>query len=142
MKNETLLDKAKANLYTSSLLLKTTTDEAVICIAAYHNQQAVELSIKHVLESSGIRYPKTHSIEDLLDLVPEQYCKIKDIVGDLAYLLTTWESKTRYIKGYKTELNRVIRLNTVASDLLVYIESLPLVIDSSQSSSVEPLRLY
>ena len=38
----------------------------------FHAQQAVEKSLKAVLVDMGVAFPKTHSIERLIDLLPEQ----------------------------------------------------------------------
>jgi HEPN domain-containing protein len=38
----------------------------------FHAQQAVEKSLKAVLVDGGVAFPRTHSIERLIDLLPEQ----------------------------------------------------------------------
>jgi HEPN domain-containing protein len=100
MENETLLDIAKVNF---RLALKTykysTGDERELNYVGYFLQQATELCIKHVLEINGIKYPGTHSIDDLLDL-GQGIVKYSDEFYNFSPAITKWESKSRYIKNY------------------------------------------
>ncbi len=45
----------------------------------FHAQQAAEKSIKAVLVHRGIAFPKTHIIERLIDLLPEDVSKIPEL---------------------------------------------------------------
>lgn len=109
MSNDTLLEKAQANLQVAEVSLNVSSDDAIINIVAYHLQQAVELALKHILEISGIRYPKTHAIEELVELLPKDVSEISDILGDSAYMFTSWEAKTRYVKGFRVSLKEIDR---------------------------------
>ena len=104
MRNDSLLGKAQANLQVAELALRASTDDAVLNIVAYHIQQAIELAIKHALECEGIRYPKAHEIEVLIQLLPGSYADIVGMLGRDSYMFTSWEAKTRYIKGFKVFL--------------------------------------
>jgi HEPN domain-containing protein len=105
MNDETLLDKAYANLELYIMIIKYLSgDDLQLNFAAYHLQQALELGIKHKLELSGVKYPPTHDITDLLDL-----CAY-DVDSDLytySATITKWESKTRYVKGYRLALRQL-----------------------------------
>lgn len=61
--NETLLDKSIQNLNYAKILYSSelTLDEAYLNYVGYHLQQAVELSIKYMLEMNGVEYSK-HTI--------------------------------------------------------------------------------
>ena len=65
MNNETLFDKAKQNLKVAESIYSTIAinDEAYLNYVGYHIQQALELSIKYMLEMNGVNYPKTHDID-------------------------------------------------------------------------------
>lgn len=52
-----------------------------------------------MLEINGIKYPKTHSIRDLIEMLPDGYNTV-DILA-MSDTITTWESKTRYIKNFR-----------------------------------------
>lgn len=121
--NDTLLGKAESNLFAAETVLQASTDDSVVNIAAYHVQQAVELSLKHVLECSGIKYLHTHAIEDLVDLLPEEAEYIAELIGDAAYMFTSWEAKTRYVKGFSVSLKRVQQGMRKATELIAEISA-------------------
>jgi HEPN domain-containing protein len=43
----------------------------------FHAQQAVEKSLKAVLVELGVAFPRTHSIERLIDLLPEKILRTR-----------------------------------------------------------------
>lgn len=62
---------------------------------AFHAQQAVEKSIKAVLVQTGIPFPRTHDIDELLALLPADrrpHAGGEDAFGDL----TVYAVMTRY----------------------------------------------
>ena len=74
-------------------LAEATGDDRVLCEnLCFHAQQAVEKSIKAVLVLSGVAFPKTHSLELLVDLLPS------DVVRTEALLAS------RALSGYATVL--------------------------------------
>lgn len=103
MNGETLLDKAILNykiaLKNYQYLLG---DERELNYVGYMLQQSAELAIKHYLEINGIRYARTHSIEDLLDECTDNGIQIifSDEFYSFAPSISKWEAKTRYIKDY------------------------------------------
>lgn len=109
--NETLLDKAIQNLNCAKILYSSelTLDEAYLNYVGYHLQQAVELSIKYMLEMNGIEYSKTHDIEQLIQLAKINDVKlyVTDYIDDKAEMFSSWEAKTRYIMNYKLEKRKV-----------------------------------
>jgi len=60
----------------------------------FHAQQAVEKSIKAVLVRSGIAFPKTHSIERLVGLLPVAVPVSADLLA--AEWLTVYATILRY----------------------------------------------
>ena len=52
--------------------------------AAFHLQQSVEKLIKALLSSRAIVYPKTHDLDELLDLVPSELSSIHSFRERLA----------------------------------------------------------
>lgn len=123
MNDRTLLDIAKANLKAANCVLtQKTDDELFINIAAYHLQQTTELTIKHVLEINGVKYPKTHDISDLLDLVPEGINYFENI-SDLADTITMMESKTRYLKNYLSSEKKVMKVLDCITEVIKNIDN-------------------
>ena len=60
----------------------------------FHAQQAAEKSIKAVLVSKGIDFPRTHSIEALIDLLPPEMPRAPDLVA--AASLSDYAALFRY----------------------------------------------
>jgi len=61
---------------------------------AFHAQQAAERSVKAVLVHFGIPFPKTHSIERLVDLLPPTVPRPPDLLA--AAQLTAYATVFRY----------------------------------------------
>ena len=72
MRNETLIDKAEQNLHCAAALKEAfSSDDSYLNYIAYHIQQAVELTIKYILENNGVIYPKTHAIDQLIIIMKD-----------------------------------------------------------------------
>lgn len=112
MSDQTLFDKAVSN-YNTALILQRYMgeDEAQLNAAAYHLQQSVELAVKYLLEMSGVEYPKTHDIEQLIRLARENKVELylPEYIDDHAEMFSQWEAKTRYIIGYLVEEKKVVK---------------------------------
>lgn len=108
--NQTLFDKAVTNFNTANILRRyVDADESQLNIIGYHLQQSMEFAIKFMLENNGVIYPKTHDIGQLLQLAEENNVdlKIKKRLSNKADMLTLWEQKSRYILGYKINLEKI-----------------------------------
>lgn len=108
----TLFDKASANYRSADALLKVASDdEEQLNMAAYHLQQALELSLKYLLEQNGIEYPKTHDIDQLIRMGKEGDADLHltEYVEEHAEMFSQWEMKSRYIIGFAVEAAKVER---------------------------------
>ena len=56
-------------------------DEVLLESLCFNAQQAVEKSVKAVLVSCGISFPKIHSIERLIDLLPADIPRPSDLIS-------------------------------------------------------------
>ena len=65
----------------------------------FHVQQTVEKYLKALLVSKGIDFPKTHDIEDLIALLPEELHP--DLSESDQGLLTDYATVTRYPGDYE-----------------------------------------
>lgn len=100
--SETLLDRAKSNYRMAEKNFQFIhEDDMYLNLTGYLLQQSVELALKHILEVNAIRYPRTHDIFTLIDLLPDSSKPIAAEVYDKADTITSWESKTRYIKNFR-----------------------------------------
>jgi HEPN domain-containing protein len=60
----------------------------------FHAQQAAEKSIKAVLIDAGVAFPKVHSIERLIDLLPPSIARTPELAA--AAQLTAYATTFRY----------------------------------------------
>lgn len=72
-------------------------DDIYLNLTGYLLQQTLEIYLKHHLEVNGIRYPKTHDIVVLINMLPDDI-ELDEHLVLFAGTITTWESKTWYIK--------------------------------------------
>lgn len=105
---DTLLGFSEIDMHAADLMLKNLTgDEQELNVIAYHLQQALEKCIKFQLEMKGVNYKDTHDIEDLLDSSKDIKVGMNiNLRAELASM-SSWEFKTRYIKGYRVELESI-----------------------------------
>ena len=122
---ETLLDKAIQNLNCAEIIYNSELihDEAYLNYVGYHLQQAVELSLKHMLEMNGVEAIRTHEIEQIIQLAKERNVDLMltKFIYERAEMFTSWEAKTRYIKNYKLEHNKVAE---AIKEVRIYIDTL------------------
>ena len=110
MIRETLLDKAKKDIAAAEALYRQPeADELFLDAVSYHIQQAVEKALKYQMEESGIHYDYEHDIQNLIDtaLAGDKNIIVTDYIKENTDMLTNWESKTRYITGYRVVKERV-----------------------------------
>ena len=113
MNNETLFDKAKQNLKVAESIYSTIAinDEAYLNYVGYHIQQALELSIKYMLEMNGVNYSKTHDIDQLIRLanINNVDLYLNEYIDDHSEMFSLWEARTRYILNYRLEKRKIER---------------------------------
>lgn len=121
---DNMLERAKANLYLAQQILKLNSDDELqINFAGYHLEQAVEFAVKFELDNSGIEYPKTHDIENLLRIASENNVVISgdEYIFDHAEMFSKWEASSRYIIGYLIEKKKV---EIAITHVIEYLEKL------------------
>jgi len=90
-------------------------------IFGFHAQQAIEKALKALLSISGIKYSKTHSLDDLLGLLKDNGVSINDGFEELTFL-TDYAVSFRYdsIDYFEEKLNRSLIINQI-DYLLKYV---------------------
>lgn len=98
-------------------------EEGQIAAAAFHLQQAVELALKHLLGRSGVDYPETHSIDQLIRLGRDAGVQLylTEYLEDHAEMLYRWEAQWESILDYTIELSAVERALSEIDDYLAEI---------------------
>jgi HEPN domain-containing protein len=79
-----LMRKASEDLYAATRLGKDS--GASLWTVGFHAQQAVEKALKAVLIKRGIRYPFTHDIKALIELLNKAALPLPPHAKDLPYL--------------------------------------------------------
>jgi HEPN domain-containing protein len=93
-------------------------------IFGFHAQQAVEKALKAWLTLVGVEYPRTHDLEELLELLEEHAEPILEAFYDLVDL-TDFAVQFRYriFEDAEGRLNRGAMIRQV-NDLVVHVERL------------------
>jgi len=123
-KSKTLFDKAVSNYNTARILRENMNDdEEQLNIIAYHLQQALEFSIKYILEINGVEYPKTHSIDQLIAIASGTKVDLflTDYIEDHSEMFSQWEEKSRYIIGYLVEKKKIDKALPAVNEYLMNI---------------------
>ena len=97
-------------------------DDGLINNVGYNLQQAIELGVKHVLETNGIQYPFTHDIDDLTNILPDDCKEMFADIHQNAGNITKLEAKTRYTKGYRAALETVRTASNLAHQMVERIK--------------------
>lgn len=123
--NETLLDLSKRQYKTATLLYKEyPSDDGIINDVAYHLQQCVELCIKYILDIENISYPWHHDIGELLRLVPPYHFKPFKEISNISDEITSLETNTRYVQGYRASLEIVKTVFSLAQAMLQEVSNI------------------
>ena len=119
---ESLIEAANADLIVINRLLKypTSDDDSTLGIIGYHLQQAVEKSLKAVLEDIGVDYRSLgHSIGKCYRTVNHYKPGIisdetANVLVPYINLLTDWESSGRYPSDSLFMLSELKKLEVIA----------------------------
>ncbi len=71
-----------------------TNEKVLLENLCFHAQQAAEKSIKAVLVRYRVRFPKTHSLARLIDLLPSEVARTEELLA--SRLLSGYATVTRY----------------------------------------------
>ena len=99
-------------------------DDGFVNLMGYHLQQTIELALKHILETHGVKYPKTHEILDLIVLLPEKYQSCTEKIKLRSREISHLEADTRYNKSYHASKELVNEVSDLAAELINNIKRL------------------
>lgn len=116
-----LLKLAEKDIEASHIILKSSNDELLQNIAAYHTQQAIEKILKHLKLENGDVAGTGHDIKMLYLEVTILGCTVPEWVIDEAYDLSSWATTIRYNSNFKTNRNNIELFNEKA---IIWINSL------------------
>lgn len=114
-----LLLKAKINLERAEDAYKRMSiDELYRDECCYQIQQAIEKSLKYVLEVNKISYKFKHSLKPLIDIVENLSIKVPNDIKDKVDMLDSWESESRYNDNFYA-LKKDIEIEIQATSILI-----------------------
>jgi len=120
-KKVTLLDRAKADLATAELMLKSTNDDVFIDVAAYHAQQCIEKAIKFLIGLEGKTYIADHRLSVIIeDLSDEEVIKLVD---NIEISIDSWATTARYKSTIAASAKEVTAILDVCKKLVEIVES-------------------
>jgi len=123
--NNTLLKMAMKNLKVKQAIeLTYPDDDGLLNLIGYHLQQTIELALKHVLETHGIKYPKTHDILDLIVILPEEYRECTEAIKLRSREISHLEADTRYNKSYMASKELINSVGTLTMKLIDDIKTI------------------
>lgn len=101
---------AQSDLQVASLIMNTLTDELALCKAAYHVQQAVEKTLKGILELNGLdvsyKQYRTHDIDLLISFIQNDRT-VPDVIQERAFKITKWAVEARYNINYRVSFKEL-----------------------------------
>ena len=111
--------KAKQDL----VLVREVLDSNIIApeILLFHLQQAVEKLIKSLLTYHSVKFPKTHDLEDLIELAEENQIELPPFIENLAEL-TPYAIETRYAIIHD-ELHNIGEMLAKTNHFLEFVEN-------------------
>jgi HEPN domain-containing protein len=86
------------------------TDDAMLKVAAYHTEQAVEKHLKLLIENTGNRYQVIHEIGVLCDDCDKLHLNYPSIYREWNPTITDWCTKPRYNANYMVSRNNVMKV--------------------------------
>ncbi|MCL2203029.1 MAG: HEPN domain-containing protein [Defluviitaleaceae bacterium] len=94
-KRITLLDRAKADLFTAKTMLATAPDDDVVVdVCAYHCQQCVEKTVKFLILLQGESYAPDHRSHVYLEELKDE--EMKSMVEQIGLRIDAWATTIRY----------------------------------------------
>lgn len=129
VEKHTMLDIASTDLKMSDLALGTTNDELMQNMAAYHTQQAIEKTIKHLLIEKRGFGNNEHDLGVLVADAKKEGIEIPDWVDENSYEISKWATTIRYNSNFKTNRDSITSFNQQAEEWIKSISSSEVVDD-------------
>ena len=143
--NDTILTIAKNDVKVCRSMLmiyKQTSDDLYIKESAVKLHQCIEKYLKHLIKTSGRRYPKSHDLEELIHIC-ENECNftINETIKKYAETITGWYLKLRYVSSYYIKGQILSECLPVMEEILSKTEERPLPkpVDSEVSTAIGSL---
>ena len=122
-----LLARAKVKLYNAqSDYYRLSIDDAFIDDCCFNLQQAIEFSLKYLVEINGENYVENHDVRVQLNKLKELNVELPffDQIKKLASTINEWEVETRYNDDFVALKEDIDDVKKLAEDIVAYSDSL------------------
>lgn len=133
-----LLSRAKACLLLADYIYgRVGEDDVYLDACCFNLQQAIEFSLKFIVEMTGNPYAENHDIRANLNILARNNFELpgEKKLREKANILYSWETESRYKESFLAAIEDVKEVFLLARELVAFAESLLTPID------VVPLKL-
>lgn len=127
-----LLARAKAKRFSAENSYNNMAiDDAYIDECCFNLQQAIEFSLKYLVEMSGEAYIENHDIRAQMNKLKkmDKYFPCEEQLRLMASTINSWEVDTRYNDNFIALLEDIDDARAIADELIAYCERQVLCID-------------
>ena len=122
-----LLARAKAKRFSAeNSYFKISIDDAYIDECCFNLQQAIEFSLKYLVEMYGERYIENHDIRAQMNKLKSlnKYIPCEKELRMMASTLNSWEVETRYNDNFVALLEDIDMARDIADKVIKYCEDM------------------
>ena len=122
-----LLARAKAKRFSAeNSYFKISIDDAYIDECCFNLQQAIEFSLKYLVEMYGERYIENHDIRAQMNKLKSlnKYIPCEKELRMMASTLNSWEVETRYNDNFVALLEDIDMAREIADKVIKYCEDM------------------
>ena len=122
-----LLARAKAKKFSADNSYNfMSIDDAYIDECCFNLQQAIEFTLKYLVEMSGENYIENHDIRAQMNKLKnlDQFIPCEDKLRQMASTINTWAVETRYNDNFVALLDDINDARIIADELIEYCDKL------------------
>lgn len=130
-----LLERAKVKLENAQNDYdKIQKSDAYLDDCCFNLQQAIEFTLKYIVEMNGKEPVPTHDIRAQLNILDNNGVEIpqKDEVRNLSSTINSWVTESRYLDNFTATISDVSAAMSIAQALCDYCEGLVIEIDNEE----------
>ena len=101
-------------------------DDAYVDECCFNLQQAIEFSLKYLVEINGENYVENHDIRAQINKLKkmDKFIPCEEKLRLLASTINSWEVETRYNDNFVALYEDIIEVKEIMNQLITYCESL------------------
>ena len=106
--------------------MRISEDDAFLDDCCYNLQQAIEFTLKYIVELNGCNYMETHDLRPQLNKLKSLGVEIPNAekIRRMASTLNSWEAESRYNDEFTSLIEDVDEAMELADELIAYADSL------------------